>query len=389
MNDVFLDDIVGSGQPEPGRRGSRRDGRRERERARKARRRRSFAALVISLLVVGGLAVVVWQFLLPSLGNLSIATPAAEDYPGPGVGSVEVTIPAGATGAQMGSLLQESGVVLTAKAFTDAFTNNPDAPGIQPGTYRLLQEMPAADAVNALLNPDNRVQTKVTIPEGYRLDQILQKLSSVTAISEDDFTTAMKDTAATGLPAEAGGRYEGWLFPATYTFEPDTTPAQMVAAMVAKTVSVLDAHKVAEGDRERVLIMASLVEREARTSEDRAKVARAIMNRLNIDMALKIDASVAYGLNKSGADLTLADLKVDTPYNLYVHTGLPPTPIASPGEDSISAVLNPADGPWLFWVTVNLDTGETKFATTNAEHEKNVAELRAWQAAHAGDSSGG
>lgn len=389
MNDVFLDDIVGSGQPEPGRRGTRRDGRKERERARKARRRRSFAALAISLLVVAGLGVVVWQFVLPSLGNLSVATPAAEDYPGPGVGNVEVTIPAGATGAQMGSVLEESGVVLTAKAFTQAFTNNPDAAGIQPGTYRLLQQMSAADAVNALLNPENRVQTKVTIPEGYRLEQILQKLSSVTTISEDDFKQAMKDTGATGLPAEAGGNYEGWLFPATYTFEPGTTPTEMIKAMVAKTVSVLDSHQVADGDRERILIMASLVEREARTSEDRAKVARAIMNRLDIDMALKIDASVAYGLNKSGADLTLADLKVDTPYNLYVHTGLPPSPIASPGEDSINAALNPADGPWLFWVTVNLDTGETKFATTNAEHEKNVAELRAWQAAHSGDSSSG
>lgn len=390
MNDVFLDDIVGSGQPDPGRRGTRRDGRKERERARKARRRRSVAALTISLLVVAGLGFVVWQFLLPSLGNLSAATPAAQDYPGPGVGSVEVTIPAGATGAQMGSLLEESGVVLTAKAFTRAFTDNPEAAGIQPGTYRLQQKMPAVDVVNALLNPDSRVQTKVTIPEGFRLEQILQKLSSVTAVSEDDFKEAMKDTAATGLPAEAGGNYEGWLFPATYTFEPGTAPTEMIKEMVAKTISVLDAKQVAEGDRERVLIMASLVEREARTSEDRAKVARAIMNRLDIDMALKIDASVAYGLNKSGADLTLADLKVDTPYNLYVHAGLPPSPIASPGEDSINAVLNPADGPWLFWVTVNLDTGETKFATTNTEHDKNVAELRAWQAAHASsDSSGG
>jgi UPF0755 protein len=389
VNDVFLDDIVGSGQPDPGRRGSRRDGRKERERERKARRRRSFAALTISLLVVAGIGVVVWQFLLPSLGNLSVSTPAAQDYPGPGVGVIEVTIPQGATGAQMGTILQEQGVVLTAKAFSQAFGDNPDASGIQPGTYRLQLEMPAAEAVTALLNPDNRVQTKVTIPEGYRLDQIVQKLSSVTTISEDDIRAAMEDTAATGLPAEAGGSYEGWLFPATYTFEPDTSATEMIKEMVAKTISVLDAHKVAEGDRERVLIMASLVEREARSTEDREKVARAIMNRLDIDMALKIDASVAYGLNKSGADLTLDDLAVDTPYNTYLHTGLPPTPIASPGEDSIAAVLNPADGPWLFWVTVNLDTGETKFATTNAEHEKNVAELRAWQAEHSGDGSGG
>lgn len=283
----------------------------------------------------------------------------------------------------MGEVLADAGVVLTAGAFIDAFTANPEAAGIQPGTYRLLLEMRAADAVSALLDPENRVQTKVTVIEGWRVEQILAKLSSVTAVPVEEFTAAMADTAATGLPAEAGGSYEGWLFPATYTFEPDTTPAEMIAVMVAQTVAVLDERGVAAGDRERVLTLASLVEQEAKTPEDRAKVARAITNRLDIDMKLDIDASVAYGAGKPGDELTETDLDTDTPYNLYLNTGLPPTPIASPSAVSIDAVLAPADGPWLFWVTINLETGETRFAETYAEHQANVELLREWQAANA------
>lgn len=381
MNDVFLDEIVGAGgDPGPGRR---RGGRVARDRRRRRRRRRTLVAGLISVLLLGGIGFAVWKVVLPGL-DFSLPQAAAEDYPGPGQGSVEVVIPAGATGAQMGQVLVDSGVVMTQAAFTDAFSANPDAAGIQPGTYRLSLEMRAADAVAALLNSANRVQTKVTIPEGFEVKQILERLSSVTTVSVEEFQAAMADTAATGLPAEAGGSYEGWLFASTYTFEPGTTPTQMIQAMVAQTIAVLDARGIAPADRQRILTVASLVEEEARTPEDRAKVARAIQNRLDIDMKLDIDASVAYGAGKNGTELTDVDLDTETPYNLYLRTGLPPTPIASPSEVSIDAVLHPADGPWLWWVAVNTDTGETKFAETYAEHQVNVRELREWQAANGG-----
>lgn len=381
MNDVFLDEIVGAGG-DPGS-GRRRSGRVARDRRRRRRRRRTLVAGLISVLLLGGIGFAVWKVVLPGL-DFSLPQAAAEDFPGPGQGSVEVVIPAGATGAQMGQVLVDSGVVMTQAAFTDAFSANPDAAGIQPGTYRLSLEMRAADAVAALLDSANRVQTKVTIPEGFEVKQILEKLSSVTTVSVEEFQAAMADTAATGLPAEAGGSYEGWLFASTYTFEPGTTPTQMIQAMVAQTIAVLDARGVAPADRQRILTIASLVEEEARTPEDRAKVARAIQNRLDIDMKLDIDASVAYGAGKNGTELTDVDLDTETPYNLYLRTGLPPTPIASPSEVSIDAVLHPADGPWLWWVAVNTDTGETKFAETYAEHQVNVRELREWQAANGG-----
>lgn len=375
MNDLFLDEIVRPEEPGGGHESSaRRSGRADRDRRRKQRRRRNLIALVLSLVILGGAAWAVVQFVLPVLGDFADSTQQeASDYPGPGRGSVEVVIPPSATGAQMASVLVEAGVVQSTQAFTQAFTANPDAASIQPGTYRLLLEMKAADAVSHLLNPDNRVQTKVTIAEGLRVDQTLEKLSSVTTVPVADFQAAMADTAATGLPAEAGGNYEGWLFPATYSFEPGTTPTEMIAEMVGITVRNLDERGVAPADRMAVLTKASLVEREAKSAEDRSKVARAIENRLAKGMILQIDASVAYGLNKSGTELTRADLDTDGPYNTYTRTGLPPGPIAAPSLVSIDAVLSPAEGPWLFWVTVNHETGETLFAVTNAEHEANKA----------------
>jgi UPF0755 protein len=380
VNDVFLDEVI---RPDPSEQGGarRRGSREERERKRRQRRRRSGIAVVIALLVLGGAAYAIVQVAGPMISSLGDRETPVEDFPGPGTGSVEVTIEAGASGGQMGQTLAEAGVVASSTAFSRAFAANPEAAGIQPGTYRLLLEMRAQDAVAALLEPSNRVQTRVTIPEGLRADQILERLSSVTAVPVADFEAAMQDTAATGLPAEAEGNYEGWLFPATYTFQPGTTPAEMIAEMVGETVARLDARGVPADQRETVLIKASLVEREARSPEDRRKVAQAIENRLAIDMKLDIDAAVAYGLGKSGTELTRDDTQnSDTPYNLYRYTGLPPTPIASPSETAIDAVLDPEPGPWLFWVTVNLDTGETLFAETFAEHNANVQLLREWQA---------
>src|SRR5690606_4158554 len=192
-------------------------------------------------------------------------------------------------------------------------------------------------------------ESRVTAREGLRVERVVERLASVTGRPLEEVEAAAADPAALGLPAEAGGLLEGWLFPATYTFEPGTEPQVMLAAMVAKTISVLDQQGVPEGERQEVLIKASLVEREAKHDEDRPKMARAIENRLLRGMLLQIDASVAYGLGKSGMDLTRADLDTPGPYNTYTETGLPPGPIANPGLPSIQAVLDPEPGPWLFW----------------------------------------
>lgn len=391
MSDLFLDEIVQPDAPrDHGGRSARRSDRAERDRRRRQRRRKNITALVIVLVVLGGIGVAVWKLGMPLIDDLRGAPETStDDYPGPGTGEVDVAIPAGATGTDMAALLVEADVVASTRAFTDAFAANPDAPSIQPGTYRLQLQMRAADAVAALVNAENRVVTRVTVPEGLRLGQVLEKLSGVTAIPVEEFQAAMADPAAVGLPAEAGGNYEGWLFPATYSFEPGQTAGEMITAMIAQTVSLLDAKGIAPADRERVLILASLAEAEARTAEDRAMVVRAIYNRLDIAMPLQIDATVAYGLGINGTELTLDDTSpnaTDNAYNTYAHAGLPPGPINSPGEVSIDAAISPAEGPWKFWVTVNPSTGETRFATTYDEHLGNQQLLREWEEANGTDA---
>lgn len=370
--------------PLPSRR-SQRATKQQRVRERRHRRRRSLVVLILAVTLVGGAGFVVWSV----VGDVFSGTGdggSVQDFPGPGSGEVQVTVAAGDTGGAIGRTLHEAGVVATATAFTSAYAVNPAATSIQPGTYGLLLGMKASDAVNALLDQANRVSSRVTIPEGYNASQIYQRIYEVTTIPVDELKAAAADPAAIGLPVEANGNVEGWLFPATYEVEPGASAASVLAQMVERTTTLLAGKGVPQDQWEQVLIKASIVEREAKLDEDRPKVARAIQNRLDIEMALQIDAVVAYGLGISGTEVTTAQTGQAqppyNPYNVYKVTGLPPTPIASPGEPSIDAVLNPADGPWLFWVTVNLDTGETKFSEKYDEHQEYVNELRAWQAAN-------
>jgi len=358
--------------------------RRAAKKRRQRRRRRALVVLLVSVLVVGGAG----YLLLNNASSLfGFANPLeAKDFEGPGTDPVDVVIEPGSTGRDMGAALTEAGVVASSAAFIQAFEANPNAGKIQPGTHTLLLGMSAKDAVARLVANDSRVETKITIPEGFTVKQVLERASSVTGIPVAEFETAMADTAATGLPAEANGNYEGWLYPTTYVLEPGDVSAQgVIRNMVSQTVMKLDELGVAPADRESVLNKASLIEREAKYAPDRPKMARAIENRLATDMALQIDAAVAYGLDKPGTELTRDDTRnPDNPYNTYVHKGLPPTPIASPGADSLAAVVNPEPGDWIFWTAVNLETGETKFAVTWDEHEANVAELRRWQAENGG-----
>jgi UPF0755 protein len=363
------------------------DGRaRSRQRAaeaqeRKAHRRRTALVILVVLAMLGGTA-----YILASMFGKDAPTQVAAvtDYPGPGRPSAQVVIESGDTGSDMARTLVDAGVVATAKAFTDAFAANPNASKIQPGTYNLLLEMKASAAVEALLDPKSRVSLKVTIPEGRTKAQIVQKISEVTGITTDDLNAALADPAAIGLPAEAGGNAEGWLFPSTYQVAPGATAAQVLSQMTALTVQKLQAKGVAQDQWQTVLIKASLIEREAGRDEDRAPMARVIENRLAQGWTLDIDATILYGLGNPGTSLTDAQLDdASNPYNTRVHAGLPPGPIASPGDKSIDAVLAPADGTWMYWCTVNPETKETVFSTTYTEHQAAVAQLNQWIADNA------
>ncbi|MFD2024663.1 endolytic transglycosylase MltG [Promicromonospora aerolata] len=360
--------------PEP------RSSRRAQRRRRRGRNGRSFIVLLVALVLVGGSGYAVWTNLdwLTGLTNPL----ESKDFSGPGGDPIVVEIPEGATGTAMGETLYEAGVVASVSAFTTAFEANPDSVLIRPGTHAMLEEMPARDAV-ALLVKNDTVDLQLTIPEGYTVEQIVDRAVQVTGLPAKDFTAALKDPSAIGLPKQAGGKAEGWLYADTYMVKPNDTAEDLLSRMVDRTDQLLGKKDVPAGDRQDVLTKASLVEREGLHAADKPKIARAIENRLADDTFLEIDAAVAYGADKPGTELTRDDLNdAKNRYNTYEHTGLPPGPIANPGEVAIDAVLNPTPGEWKFWVTVNLDTGETKFAEDFEEHQLNVAELRAWQDAN-------
>ena len=189
---------------------------------------------------------------------------------------------------------------------------------------------------------------------------------------------AAADPVALGLPAYANGVLEGFLFPATYDVEPDQTAADVLGAMVARTDQVLTDLAIPVDQRLTALTKASMVQAEAGSVEDMGKVARVLENRLADGMALQLDTTVNYANGKGGITTTPEDRKNPSPYNTYVHKGLPPGPITNPGEQAISAVLNPTPGDWRFFVVVDPDSGDTRFAATKAEHDQNVELFRQW-----------
>ncbi|GAA2723738.1 endolytic transglycosylase MltG [Cellulomonas aerilata] len=360
----------------PATRASRRD--QSRERLRRKRRRRSVIAVVLAVLLLVGAGYVVVRVLAP-LFDRSGTTQSVADHPGPGHGSAQVVVNPGDTGAAIGATLEGAGVVASVNAFTTAYTANPAAASIQPGTYELLLEMKASDAVNALLDTARRISYKVTIPEGLTANQTYERISAVTLIPVEELQAAATG-GGVGLPPESGGSIEGWLFPATYSFEPASTATTILSEMVAKTVSVLDGLGVPAERRQTVLIMASVAEKEVSFPEEYPKVARVIQNRLDREIPLGMDTINAYGLGKPAIELVAADFEVDNPYNSRMHLGLPPTPISNPGEAAIAGALSPAEGNWVYFITVDLDTGETIFTDSYDEFLAGKAQYQEWLA---------
>ncbi|UTT62371.1 endolytic transglycosylase MltG [Microcella humidisoli] len=300
------------------------------------------------------------------------------DYAGTGNGTeVLVTIYSGEIGADVATSLVEQGVTMTFDAFYDLLLAD-DSIAFIPGTYRLQEEMSAQSALDALLDPANKVELSATVREGLRAGEVIEALSAGTGLPLADYEAAIADPSIYGIP-DVAPNIEGYLFPATYTFEPNTTAEDHIRTLVDEMFSRLDAAGVAVEDRHTVLTKASLIQREARLADDFYRVSRVIENRLADGWRLEFDSSTQYGAGETGSVWSSGDaLDADNPYNTYVIEGLPIGPIAAPGDVAIDAVLNPADGPWFFFVTVNLATGETKFSETIGQHEEGVAQLRAW-----------
>ena len=296
------------------------------------------------------------------------------DYSGPGTSSVTVQVNSGDSASSLGPRLQSLGVVASARAFvlaaehTTSTTSTGAPPQLEAGFYKLHMHMQASLAWAALLNPKNRVQLTVTIPEGKRASQVILILAKETSIPASQFQAVINKPAQLGLPSYAKGKVEGYLFPATYTIQPNETAAQILKAMVqrydieAQAIKISSAATAVHLSSAQVIIEASLAQAEGGSVSDYPKIARVIANRLAIGMHLQFDSTVLYGLGKYAVSATIAETRTPGPYNTYLNAGLPVGPICNPGDAAIQAILHPASGNWLYFLTK--PGGASEFSTT-------------------------
>jgi UPF0755 protein len=376
------DQGAAAGRPRPGRRGP--DRPRGGKPKRKSAMRRAagwieLTVLVIILVVAGGGFYYFWHnYLHPP------------DYSGPGTGSVRVQITPGETATQVGGQLVTLGVVASGRAFSNAAKASGHGSSLEPGYYLLHKHMAAKLAFALLLKPSSRIQLTVVIPEGMRLKEIITALGKATGDLKG-YQQAIKDVAALGLPSYAKGNPEGYLFPATYPIPYGTPPIRVLHTLVqrfdqeaqADNLPAVASHdQISQRD---AIIVASLVQAEGKRPQDLAKIARVIYNRLNAKMNLQLDTTVLYALNSRSADVTVAQTRhTESRYNTYLHAGLPPGPIDSPGHAAIHAALHPTPGHhnWLYFLTVNPKTGLTKFTNSFAVFQTYQQQLATYNATH-------
>ncbi|MDQ1733030.1 MAG: hypothetical protein QOK10_3189 [Pseudonocardiales bacterium] len=341
------DDLAGAGHHHVVGRARRSD----RHRRRRTRRRRRIApilAVVLILVVVAGSIV--------ALGKVRDRF-AVADYTGNGQGFVRIAVQPGDGAEDIAASLVKVGAVKSARAFVNAAKKSGQAGDIQPGTYQVRLHSSGAAAMAAILDPANRLVSKVTIAEGRTEKQILAELAAKTGIGIADLNAASKQLGSLGLPpGYSATTAEGFLFPATYDFDPNDTAEtelQSLTAQFAAETAKLDFVASAKSlgvTPYQALIVASLVESEAKFDQDRGKIARVIYNRLAAKMPIGIDAANRYGLAVLGKDPNSVTFKENSPYNVRLRTGLPPTPISNPGINSLKAAVNPDAGNWLYYV---------------------------------------
>ena len=339
--------------------------------------------IVIVLAAVGGVGAYGWFHYNTQVRAL-LGIPLPTDYKGAGNGEqVVITIQSGDIGSDIARTLHDKGVTMTFDSFYKLLLAQKAQPNFQPGNYSLQKEMSAQSALDALMNPSNKITDKLLITEGTTLPKALEIIAQTTGIALTDLQAASKDLASFGLPAEAPS-LEGYLFPATYQLDGGLTSHDVLKLMVDTMFQHLDKAGVAPADRHKVLTMAALIQREAGPNQaDFYKISRVFKNRLDQGINFESDATVAYGTGNFKTVFTTDAERADAsnPYNTYVHPGLPIGPIGLPGDLAIDAALHPVDGAWLFFVPINLATGETVFSVTVDQHDAAVQQLHDWCAA--------
>lgn len=274
--------------------------------------------------------------------------------------TVEVVVNPGMSASDIGKLLQDKGIIGSSASFLDLVKSRGSENSLRPGTYQFYEGENTLDVVDMLERGAGTPSFKVTIPEGLAASQIGDRLTKDGSMDGAQYVDLAGKPSKFVLP-EIGGKkaqvttLEGLLFPSTYYLLKGDGPTELIgaqlAAFTAKTASLPWNNAAALGVTPyQIVIVASLIEKEASVAEERAKIAAVIYNRLKKGMTLGIDATVRYAVGKWTAPLTSADLEVDSPYNTRVNKGLPPTPIANPGIAALTAALQPAKVDYLYYV---------------------------------------
>ncbi|MBW0015585.1 MAG: endolytic transglycosylase MltG [Mycobacterium sp.] len=375
-----------------------------RNRAERDRRRRRFAGrLALALLIVIMVGVV---FVGTRLWNTVFG--AGDDYTGSGKSDIVIHVQAGDSTTMVGQTLQNQRVVKTVRAFVNAAHGNSSINAIQPGFYRMRTEIPAANAVARLADPNSRVG-RLVIPEGRQLDDttdmktnktnpgILSLISRATCVdldgqrrcvSVDDLRAAATDSSPVTLavppwaiePVNELGkdhrRIEGLIAPGTFNIDPSASAESILTTLISAGAveymksGLLDSAQVMGLSPYDILVVASLVQQES-NSQDFAKVARVIYNRLQNRHTLEFDSTVNYPLDRREVATTDADRAQKTPWNTYVSQGLPATAIDSPGIEALNAAEHPEPGDWLYFVTIDAQ-GTTLFTKDYQQHLANI-----------------
>ena len=366
--------------PPPRRRPSRRSARPDVQ-IRRSRRRRLRGRIVpiIAVLIIVGVVVTGVTIVRHVVNGFAV-----KDYKGSGTGTVLVDVPAGSSGSEIAAVMVKNGVVASSQAFLNATTSQ-EAQAFPSGYFRMRHQMSGKSAVKLFLTSSTRVSYTVTITEGMTQLNILPLMATKLHIPLASLKKAAANVRQLGIPAGFTPYHndaEGFLFPSTYQDPPRYAASDALGDLtsqfgtVVRKLNFVAAAKKLHLSAYQALIIASMIEAEAKYEIDRPRIARVVLNRLAAHMPLGFDSTSAYGARLIGQNPTKINFNLPAPYNTRKKLGLPPTPIGNPGTPSMSAAVTPAKGNWLYFVSSDA-TGHLLFTNSYPAFVKASATCKA------------
>lgn len=294
------------------------------------------------------------------------------------VKEIKITIEKGSTTKDIAKLLEEKNLIPSGLLFELKSRYFKYDGKYKEGEFSLSTNMSEEEIMEILATQGIQAEgIRFTIPEGFTVEKIVERLENEKIVTEDEFMEAMKETQYdypffSKIP-ERNNKLEGYLFPDTYEIRKGAEASEIISKMLNRFDEIIkpEYYKRAEElgyTMDEIIIIASIIEQEAKLNEERPKVAGVIYNRMNSDIQLQMCSTVMYALGKRKDRLLFKDLEVDSPYNTYLYGGLPVGPICNPGEASIKAALYPEEHDYYYFVLMNEETGEHVFTSTGEEH---------------------